>query len=238
MKYKLTKYLVIPAFVSLAYVVGFIILFTVVGFQIEIDTENMHWSIAWLGAAANWVLRVGFWIFMVLIFWWTYKFVIQTLLSPYLGALSENLERKMRGREPREIGWKEYMDDMIRAFRLSIRNLLYELLFTIVAGWIPLVGFIIVFAVSAYYTGFGYMDYTLERKRYTIRESVLFARKHSGLAVGIGTVANLALLIPIFGWLFMPTYATAAATLETMDELEELKPGSTGGGQQDPFARV
>ncbi len=236
-EYKLSRYLVLPAIISLAYAVGYFVLFFALGSQIEVGGD-LPWYISWMGGALDWLLRVGFWILMAWLFWLTYKFAIQTLLSPVLGALSENLERKMRGREPVEMGWQDYIQDMIRALKLSLRNLFMELLLTLVAGWIPIVGVIFVFLISAFYTGFGFMDFVLERKRYTISESVRFARKHSGLCTGIGVVANLSLLIPIFGWMIMPSYSTAAATLETMDELEELKTGNSGGGTGDPFARV
>ena len=69
-------------------------------------------------------------------------------------------------------------------------------------------------------TGYGFMDYTLERKRYTIRQSVAFIHQHRGLTLGIGLVANLGMLLPFLGWLLVPTYATVAATIEIMEITE------------------
>jgi len=239
-EYKLGRYLVLPAIISIAYAVAYVALVIFLGYRVgDWAPDELPWYLSWMGGALAWLMRVGFWILMAWVFWLTYKFAIQSLLAPVLGALSENLERKMRGREPKELSMGDYVQDMIRAFKLSLRNLFLELLFTLLAGWIPIIGFILVFLISAFYTGFGFMDFTLERKRYTISESVRFARKHMGLCVGLGVVANLALLIPIFGWMIMPSYSTAAATLETMDELEELKGGSSAGTPTgDPFAGV
>ena len=222
LKYKLTKYFLIPGVITAAFAVIYIILFGYLGSLIETDPDSLPGWLAWADGIIDWVLRVAFWIFMIWLFFASYKYIVLTILSPYLSTLSEALEAHIRGRKPNPVGFKDYVTDMVRAFRLSIRNLIRETLLCILAGWVPIVGPILVFGISAYYYGFGYVDYILERKRFNIRQSVKFMRRRTGLAVGLGTPAMLLMFIPILGWMVAPVYATAAATLETMDELEEI----------------
>ena len=66
----------------------------------------------------------------------------------------------------------------------------------------------------------------------TIKQSVAFCRQHKGLAIGLGVVMYFLMLIPIVGWAFAPTYATVAATLETLRILKETNTGQ----QEDVFS--
>jgi len=235
-EHKLGKYLIWPGLISLAYVIIYFVIFIRIADGIDTNPDNYSWWLSWMGSVLEWFLKVVYWGFVVWLFFATHKFVIQTILSPMLSHLSEVVEKKLRGRETPSINWKEYVDDMIRAFRISIRNLLYEIILCFLASFIPIVGFIAVFVISAYYTGFGYMDYILERKRYTVNQSVAFVRKHKGLAVGLGIPMNFALLVPVVGWIFAPTYATVAATLEIMDLFEETE--DQNPPQPQPFEAV
>lgn len=217
MKYKLGKYIMLPAAISLGYCIVFF-LFAIFGFKgMEFDPESLPWGLRWLGSASNWILYAFYWVFVIWLFFATFKYVIQTILAPFLGALSEAIEKKIKGGNMPAVQPANLLSDILRAARLSIRNLIYEILISFALSFIPGIGFIFVFFVSAYYTGFGYMDYVLERRRYNTRSSTAFLRQHKGLAIGLGTPMNLALMVPIIGWMFAPTYATAAATLELLD---------------------
>jgi CysZ protein len=59
------------------------------------------------------------------------------------------------------------------------------------------------------------IDYSNERHRLRIGESVLFVRKSKGLAIANGMIFYLILLIPFVGLLFAPSYAVVAATIAT-----------------------
>ena len=53
-----------------------------------------------------------------------------------------------------------------------------------------------IFFTSAYFYGFAFIDYAIERKRFNVRQSVRYVNKNIGLVTGIGTVFALALMIP------------------------------------------
>lgn len=220
-KYNLTKYLVLPGIISVLYVGLYFYLFATMAGNVDTDPDNYPWWLTWVGEMLDWFLTAIYWVFVVWLFFATYKFVIQTILSPFLAHISDVTEAKLRDRKAPEINWKEYIDDFIRALRLSIRNLLLEVILCLFAGFIPFVGFIVVFCISSYYTGFGYMDYTLERKRYSVRQSIRFMQKNKGLTLGLGIPVFLVITIPVVGWFIAPTYATVASTIAIMDMTED-----------------
>ncbi|MEM0997570.1 MAG: EI24 domain-containing protein [Bacteroidota bacterium] len=234
-RHNLQKYLIIPGVVCIAYAALFFLAVGGSGALISIDTAELPWILSWLGSAANWVYRVFYWTALIFLFFVSFRYVVQVLLSPYLSKLSEVVEARVLGQDPPELGWQEYASDMVRAFRLAIRNLIREVLLCFVISFVPMVGAIGVFLIASYYMGFGFMDYTLERHRINTRESARFCRTHSGLSVGLGLVANVGILIPVIGWLIVPTYATVASTLETMKLLPPLPRKAGSGG--DPFTR-
>jgi CysZ protein len=234
-QHNLTKYLVLPGIVCIAYSLIFIAVASASGAFLEVDASNLPSILSWLGAAANWVIRLLYWAVLLFLFYISFRYVVQVILSPYLSKLSEVVEARVLGQEPPQLGWKEYVQDMLRALRLAIRNVIRELFFCLVLSFVPGLGTIACFFVSSYYMGFGFMDYTLERHRINTRDSAKFCRKHSGLTTGLGIVANLGMLVPFVGWLLIPTYATVASTLETMKLLPPL-PGKKVG-TADPFSR-
>jgi CysZ protein len=47
---------------------------------------------------------------------------------------------------------------------------------------------IIIMMIAFYYYGFAFLDYTLERMRFSVEDSVKYMRKHRGLAISIGII--------------------------------------------------
>ena len=66
-------------------------------------------------------------------------------------------------------------------------------------SFIPLAGLVmpvLTFGVGAYFYGFAFMDYAVERKRFRVKESVRYMRHNAGSVTAIGTVFALSLMIP------------------------------------------
>lgn len=154
-----------------------------------------------------------------------FKQVVMAVASPFMSFLSETVEHKIAGKRDVPFTFKKMVDDLIRGIRISLRNIVRELLFTFLLfllGLFPLFSPfapVAIFIVSAYYAGFGNMDYTLERF-YQVRQSVAFVRRHRGLAIGNGTVFLLLLLTGV-GFFFALPLGTVAATVETLRRLPE-----------------
>lgn len=233
-KYNLGKYLVIPGIVCIVYSVIFFAVAGTTGAFVAVDVGDLPSWLNWLGGAANWIVRALYWVLLIFLFYITFRYVIQVILSPWLSKLSEEVEAAVLGVQPPKLGWNEYVQDMIRAFRLALRNLIRELFYCLLMSFVPGVGVIGCFFISSYYMGFGFMDYTLERHRVNTKDSAAFCRKHRGLTVGLGTIANFGMLIPVIGWLIIPTYATVASTLETIKLLPPMP--VSGWNSHDPIA--
>ena len=114
-----------------------------------------------------------------------------------------------------------------RSISLALRNLFYEIGFTLasyllnlIPPAIPVIPFV-VFGIESYYAGFGLMDIVLERKNMTKQQTIDFVRRNKGLATGLGLPFMAMNFIPIIGWFLGPTLGTVAATTATLEALRE-----------------
>ena len=139
--------------------------------------------------------------------------------------MSEKVERQLTG-APSEvpISVNKAVKDLIRGLTIALRNITRELFFTLllfILGVIlpflsPFIA-VAVFAVQAYYAGFGNLDFTLERHK-DVRGSIAFARQNRGLCLGNGT-AFMLLLFTVVGFLFALPLGAIAGTKEAIRRL-------------------
>ena len=171
-----------------------------------------------------------------IIFWFVFstfsKYITLILLSPLLALLSEKTERLLTGKKY-PFNADQFVRDVWRGILIALRNMLIE--FAIIIGsfiliFIPVIGFFVpvfLFFVSAYFYGFSMMDYTSERRRLNISQSVAFIRGHKGTAITNGSIYLILLWIPFAGIIFAPVFAAVAATL-SVQELVENKNSYNG----------
>ena len=130
--------------------------------------------------------------------------MVLILMSPILAIVSEKAERVLEGNDY-PFTFKQLLIDIVRGIRISIRNFAFEMLFIVLLfglSFVPLVGLgtsPILVIVSAYYYGFSFIDYNLERKKYSVSDSVNYMKKNRGLVIGNGILFALILAIPIIG---------------------------------------
>ncbi|WP_299433875.1 EI24 domain-containing protein [uncultured Aquimarina sp.] len=157
-----------------------------------------------------------------------YKHIIMALSAPFMSPVSEKVEAHLLGDQHQDHQHRNtsFREQLMRGIRINVRNLFRELLFIIpllILSLIPVIGIvatILMFAIQAYYVGFGNMDYTMER-HFKYKESVQFVRKHRGTAIGNGIVFMLVLLIPIIGFIIVLPISVVAASTETVRILNE-----------------
>jgi CysZ protein len=100
-----------------------------------------------------------------------------------------------------------------------MRNLFWQsvyLLAIMILSLVPLAGWIgppLTLFIECYYLGSSMLDYSAERNRLTMQESISFTNRHKGLAIGNGMVFYLMHLVPLVGWILAPSYAVVAATI-------------------------
>lgn len=221
---RLWKYYLIPALISV--LLGGVIGWLAVSWASGVGT----WLTAWYPWewGATLVARIGTVLGGLLIGalgFILYKNLVMILAGPFMSPLSEKIEAHITGR-PVGVGFtaNQFMSDLVRGIRVSLRNIVRELFFTLLLLIASLIGIIapiatiLIFLIQSYYAGFGNMDYTLERY-HRLQGSVDFVRRYRGLALGNGVIF-MGILFTGIGFIIAPPLSTAAATIETVRKLE------------------
>jgi CysZ protein len=160
------------------------------------------------------------------------KYVILMLMSPVMSLLSERTNDILEG-QTHPFRLHQFIRDVVRGSALALRNLFLEILsiwavglagilITTVAPPLsliitPLIP-VISFFIGAYFFGFSTMDYTNERHRLSIRESIRKIRQLKGIAIGNGTIFALLFRIPILGATVTTITCTVAACIAMHEE--------------------
>lgn len=185
-------------------------------------------SIDWLGESKGVLSSIIYWIIWLMLRITLYFFmaflggsIILLLMSPLLTYASELVAEKM-GAEVPPFSIDRFFHDLARAAGLAIKNGGIQFILTIVCfliGFIPIVGLVspfLMFGVNAYFFGYNFMDYTLERKGLSVKESNQFVFAEKFKTLGLGTPFALWMLIPFIGPItsgFVALIATVASTL-------------------------
>lgn len=224
-KNKLWKWIIIPGVIYCILFVAGMILFGKTSFELIEYVLQRTGVKAWLNAQGdswlNLLVIVGQALMMAVLFMFyfsLFKFLFLIIGSPVFAYLSEKTESILTGKDfPFSFG--QLLKDIVRGSLIACRNLLWQsvyLLTIIIFSFIPVVGWIgplIAFLVECYYFGFSMLDYSSERNRIPVSQSVAFIGRHKGLAIGNGLCFYFMHLIPVIGWIVAPTYAVVAATL-------------------------
>jgi CysZ protein len=193
---------------------------------LEVDTNADDWWNIGKGAiafAAKYLVKIG----LVLLYLTISKYVVLIVVSPVLALLSEKVDQIITGKEFPFNG-DQFFRDVLRGIFMAIRNMCYEFgiifLVLILSVFLPFISpftaaFLIL--VEFYFYGFSLMDYTNERKRLKVRDSVRYVRQNKGLAVGNGAIFSLIFLIPVLGVVIAPVLGVVAATL-AMKQKDQL----------------
>lgn len=221
-KLNLWKFFLIPALIG--FFVAAAIIWLAIGVSDNIgDWMAQIWIFDWgketFTAISHWI--GGFLVIVIGLV--IFKHIVQALSGPFMGPVSERVEEYLTGKE---LESNSFMVLLMRGIKINIRNLFLELLYSFllfILGFIPILNIIsvvLIFRIQAYYAGFGNMDYTLERYM-NYKESIVFVKKHKGVAVGNGIIFTLMLIIPFVGVLLTLPIATVASTVETLKKLEK-----------------
>lgn len=166
-------------------------------------------------------ISVLIWLVFRILFFLLYAFVggylILIIMAPLLAYLSEKTESIILGHEF-PFSWPQFLKDIWRGIALAVRNFFIEIVATVVLfflSFIPLLGFItgpILFMISAYFYGFSFMDYTAERRKMRLKESVDFVKQNRGIAIANGGVFALFCVIPFIG-VTLATFVSIVSTV-------------------------
>jgi len=224
-KYRLQHYLLIPGIISIFYIslmllLGFVYLSTVVNYII------LNWVPGYLqGSIMEIILLILLWISLFLLLFITYRHVVLALLAPFLSTLSEKIESIIENKPAVKFQLKQAVKDLIRGIRINLRIMILSILFSLLTWFLillpaagALLSLIVSVIIQSYYSGFALYDYTLERRRYSVKESITFIQNKRAAVTGIGFGFFIFSLIPLIGWFLAPAYGTVAATLMMLEK--------------------
>lgn len=162
----------------------------------EVQTVN---DIVWF------MIGQFFQISLALLFMKFTKYLVVILLSPLLTYLSERTE-KILTENTYSFDFQQFVNDVKRALRITFRNLLWHYALVMCVVLIALLIWqdytdvpisVITLAIGFYYYGFSFVDYINERRKLNVDDSIVFMRKHRGLAFSIGAGYSLLILLPL-----------------------------------------
>jgi len=220
-KLKLWKYFLVPIIIS-------IITASIIGLSAYGLSDNLGhffarvWIWDWGKETFTSLSTIVGAIIIVVIGFILYKHIVMALSAPFMSPVSEKIEAHLTGNNNHVHRTTSFKEQLWRGIRINVRNLFKELLFSIpllLLKFIPgvnIVSAILLLLIQAYYTGFGNIDYTLER-HFKYNESIRFVRKNRGIAIGNGIVFMLFMFIPIIGIIIVLPLSVTAATTKTVE---------------------
>ncbi len=228
-KHRLWKWILIPGLIyTLLFLAGMYFFWTSSNAAIEfmmVKTGIKTWLDRMQDSWVSFLLIVGqiiLWLVMLMFYFSLFKYLFLIIASPVFAYLSEKTESIMEGKDF-PLSFSQLMKDIWRGVRIALRNLLWQTVYVLsifILSFIPLVGWIaplIALMVECYYFGFSMLDYSSERNKMSVAQSIDFIGRHKGLAVGNGLIFYLMHMIPLVGWLLAPSYAVVAATISLLN---------------------
>jgi CysZ protein len=162
------------------------------------------WGSGFLKTMMDAFVWLTFKIMFFLLFAYLGGYIIIIVMSPVFSYLSERTEKIKTGVDY-PFSLRQLVKDVLRGVIIAIRNFSIEVILTLlmfILSFIPIIGWlaaIVLFFISAYFYGFSFMDYALERKKLNLRQSVQFMRENKGIVIANGFVFSLCLIIPFCG---------------------------------------
>ena len=186
------------------------------------------WLISLLNSVIYWLVWLTTKVVFFIIFSYIGGYATMIVLSPILAILSEKTASIITGKKyPFDI--LQLTRDIVRAILIALRNMLIQLAFLIgffIISFIPIVGWLISFVgnflVASYFYGFAFIDYTNERNRLSLKQSIQFVRTNKWFAIGIGTIFALCFMVPLIGGI-IASFACIVSVVAATIKIEKAK---------------
>jgi CysZ protein len=161
-------------------------------------------------------------------------------MSPVFAWISERTDQIIN-KTDYPFNMSQFFTDIWYGIVIALRNFLFELtviILVMIATIIPIINIIsglpatiFLFIISAYFYGFSYIHYNLERRKFNAKESITFIKKHKGIAIANGMLFSLSLFIPFLGVMLSgitAIIATVGATIainniENIDDFKKIE---------------
>ena len=175
----------------------------------HVQTAVQNWLagiswLHWMGEVSGFLIRLLLKVAWFMLFVAFGGYLVVVIMSPVYSWLSERTEAFLTGREY-PFSFRQLLREIFQGILIALRNMFFQFFLFIlffICSFIPLVGLLsplILFLVSAYFYGFSFVDYAIERKKFNVKESVRYVNKNVGAVIGIGGIFTLSLMIPWIG---------------------------------------
>ena len=172
---------------------------------------------------------------IIIMFYFTtiiYGFIGNILCSPFLDMLSQKTQKVISDRiDDEPFSFKRFLGDIVR----TIKNLFKMIGVIILASILPLFLLLILppigpalYTLCCYFTtslvlGLQFLDYPLERKRYSFTEKFKITWKFRYSAIGLGLSFLIVSMVPILGFLGINMCVMGATIIFEKDIVPTLK---------------
>ena len=221
----LRKFYFLPGIISMFIFGGFIYLGEYLSLNLASALENFF-KLQEYGSILYIFIKILVWICTVFFYYLVYKSLLLVIISPILGYVSERVETHLTGKKF-DFTFKDNLRFLIRGIDIGLKSFFKQMVGTCV---VMLLGFIfpinlsiplLIFIIQGYFTGFSFMDYTLERYNLSPKESLDFLKKQRVYAALCGGIFTLLFFIPVVGIFIAPLITCVATTMITLELLKE-----------------
>lgn len=221
----LRKFYFLPGIISMFLFGGFIYLGEYLSLNLASALENFF-KLQEYGSILYIFIKILVWICTVFFYYLVYKSLLLVIISPILGYVSERVETHLTGKKF-DFTFKDNLRFLIRGIDIGLKSFFKQMVGTCV---VMLLGFIfpinlsiplLIFIIQGYFTGFSFMDYTLERYNLSPKESLDFLKKQRVYAALCGGIFTLLFFIPVVGIFIAPLITCVATTMITLELLKE-----------------
>ena len=220
----LKRYALLPLLAScLLYVVAFgVLIYLLAHWEFSVGEWNFWGPVGgWFSTALNWSLSTLKWLVAIplalAISYFTFTLLGMVIAAPFNDMLSERVERALcRPNQdlslPLTLTLKLTLIGIVDAIRILLMQLAAMVL-VLPLLLLPIVGFLPLFLVVAYFTGLGFFDVPMGRNylRWRYRKPAIHLRRSELLGLGVGM--EVLFLIPFAGLLLLPLGTTAGTML-------------------------
>jgi CysZ protein len=223
-KAKLKKYYFFPGIISIVLLLLFYFIGDFFSFKL-FDFIEKFFNLSKYGKLVYVLLKLTITVVAFLIYFLIYKALLLVFLSPVLSYVSEKTEFYIN-EKPYEIGFIKNLKLAWRGIVISSKGFIREMIGTLI---ITLLSFIfpinilvplMLYLIQSYYTGFSFMDYTLERHDFNAEHSFKFLKENKLFAITSGGIFIILFLIPVLGFFMAPILAAVAITRGTLIIIE------------------
>lgn len=233
----------IPVLINLVLFVGAIFLSVYWIGAWDVDPGDFSWGLEdswkrWCSDAINWTLEHGSvllkWVILLPLIaftcYSTFSMVGLVVASPFNDMLSERIENHLCGEKeptkiPLRLNIKMTLFSIYESLTIALKQLGF-LLLCLPLALIPLVGFIPLILVNAWFTGVGNCDMGMARNNLHKKHKAVMLSEHKFKIFGIGLAMELLFMIPFLNLFLIPFGASAGTFLYcSMDWEERFKRG-------------